>query len=103
MRVMLCLERERSFLKNILKKANRCLMGDGDVRTSVNYRFSLLEISKGCKVECFSHSITDSRFWSGAILVKVGPRFSSQLFQLPSDEFCRFWELFTRLIIRDYR
>jgi hypothetical protein len=36
MRVMLCLERERSFLKNIFKKASRCLMGDGDVRASLN-------------------------------------------------------------------
>jgi hypothetical protein len=48
MRVMLCLERERSFLKNILKKASRCLMGDVVVRASVLYTLSL-EISKVAK------------------------------------------------------
>jgi hypothetical protein len=46
MRVMLCLERERSFLKNILNKANRCLMGDDDVRAGVNYIFSLSRYQK---------------------------------------------------------
>ena len=46
MRVMLCLERERSFLKNILKKASRCLMGDGAVRASVIYIFSLSRFQK---------------------------------------------------------
>jgi hypothetical protein len=44
--VMLCLERERSFLKNILKKASSCLMGDADVRASVNYMFSLSRYQK---------------------------------------------------------
>jgi hypothetical protein len=46
--VMLCLERERNFLKNILKKASRCLMGDWAVRASVNYMVSL-ENLKSCK------------------------------------------------------
>ena len=49
MRVMLCLERERSFLKNILKKASRCLMGDGDVRARVNFNFSLSRYQKIAK------------------------------------------------------
>jgi hypothetical protein len=51
MRVMLCLERERSFLKNILKKANRCLMGDGDVRASVIIYLPSLENIKKLQVK----------------------------------------------------